>query len=204
MKTYHKIQSVWFREPHGKRKLIDSAWSKPEFAYLAPLHWCYTEKVDGTNIRVIWKDGELSFNGKTDNAQMYPGLRTKLESLFSADNMKEVFPDVDVCLYGEGYGEKIQSGGNYTEGQDFVLFDALIGPRWLSRQEVDEIALKLDIKAVPIVGKGTLHHAILMARNGFRASWGDFPAEGLVCRPLVEMLNSKGERIITKVKHKDF
>lgn len=43
-----------------------------------------------------------------------------------------------------------------------------------------------------------------MARLGFKSTWGDFQAEGIVARPSVELKNRAGERIITKIKCKDF
>jgi hypothetical protein len=33
---------------------------------------------------------------------------------------------------------------------------------------------------------------------------GDFIAEGLVAKPAVELRNRRGERIVVKIKHKDF
>ena len=58
MREYHKITTVFDRDPENKFKtLIDGQFSKPEFEYLANNEWDFTEKVDGTNIRIIW-DGE--------------------------------------------------------------------------------------------------------------------------------------------------
>ena len=62
--------------------------------------------------------------------------------------------------------------------------------------------LKIDI--VPIIGRGTLIEAADLVRNGFTSKWGDFTAEGLVMRPAVDLLNRRNNRIITKIKYKDF
>lgn len=43
-----------------------------------------------------------------------------------------------------------------------------------------------------------------MTRKGIKSQWGDFIAEGIVARPATELLTRNGERIITKIKHKDF
>ena len=40
--------------------------------------------------------------------------------------------------------------------------------------------------------------------EGLKSRGGDFPAEGIVARPTVEMCNRAGHRIITKIKGKDF
>jgi hypothetical protein len=41
-------------------------------------------------------------------------------------------------------------------------------------------------------------------RWGFSSTWGDFNAEGIVARPICELKSRNGERIITKLKHRDF
>ena len=39
---------------------------------------------------------------------------------------------------------------------------------------------------------------------GFDSRWGVFGAEGIVARPICELMNRQGERVITKLKCKDF
>ena len=39
---------------------------------------------------------------------------------------------------------------------------------------------------------------------GKQEYWGDFIAEGIVARPKVTLFTRKGERLITKIKHRDF
>jgi hypothetical protein len=75
---------------------------------------------------------------------------------------------------------------------------------WLERENVVDIAEKFGIRVVPIIGEGTLSEAIEMTRKGFKSVWGDFTAEGIVARPKVELLSRRGERIITKIKNRDF
>ena len=53
MKEYHKIQSV-FKRDIANGKIIEGKYSLPEFEYLKDNQWVFTEKVDGTNIRIIW------------------------------------------------------------------------------------------------------------------------------------------------------
>ena len=84
------------------------------------------------------------------------------------------------------------------------MFDVKVGGWWLKREDVEGIASKLGIKVVPVIGSGTLQQAIDFVKNGFKSEWGDFIAEGLVLRPLIELKARSGERIITKIKHKDF
>lgn len=204
MKQYHKIQSV-FKRDEKTHKFIVGSYSLPEFEYLKDCQWHWTEKVDGTNIRVMW-DGEaleVKFGGKTDNAQIPVRLYDRLIELFPREKF---FGLGSMCLYGEGYGAKIQKGGgNYKkDGVDFVLFDVKVGDWWLKRDAVNDVADKLLIESVPQIGIGTLEQAIDFVHDGYSSMWGDFDAEGLVLRPMIELKARNGQRIITKIKTKDF
>lgn len=207
MNEYHKIDTIFKRDKTGK--LLFGQYSQPEFEYLKDNQWDFTEKVDGTNVRIMI-DSVLRFGGKTDNAQMPTPLLEKLQSIFTYDKLNEVFPVTkmlrEVCLYGEGYGAKIQKGGgNYIpSGVDFVLFDVKVGKWWLKRDDVVDIASKLHLTVVPVIGIGTLESALEAANTGFKSRWGDFIAEGIVLRPCSELFGRAGQRIITKIKYKDF
>jgi hypothetical protein len=207
MNTYPKIQTIYKRDMDSPKKtIIEGAYSLPEFEYLADNEWVFTEKVDGTNIRVMMANGEISFGGKTDNAQIPAGLVKRLEQVFlpQADLLAAMFPEGG-CLYGEGYGAKIQKGGgNYRPDQEFVLFDILVGGWWLRREAVEEDAAKLGLDVVPVIGRGTLPEMADIARMGFESKWGQFPAEGIVARPAVELWARDRQRIIAKIKHRDF
>lgn len=368
MSEYHKIQSIFKRDMTSKRKtLIEGNWTLPEFEYLASNLWTFTEKVDGTNIRVIFKDGGITFGGRTEDAQIPAQLVGRLNERFLplAAKLGDVFPDGAAVLYGEGYGAKIQKGGgNYRGDQDFVLFDILVSnaaydtiktcPKhhelinatlsdltslkgfvnpaitgtlrnkilsgrqtskegclstsaqteekrhgknqqgsatskqnsgsvlmntnecchsrtesaqsvhqqttgtegegkschspsitattqaesggccaqpaiqrfikqnetshgsmlpectckindwWLQRADVDDVAQKLGLDVVPVIGEGTLHDAVAWAKRGIRSTWGDFEAEGIVARPKTELNTRGGQRLIAKIKCRDF
>jgi ATP-dependent RNA circularization protein (DNA/RNA ligase family) len=206
VKEYRKIQTVFKRDPGTKFKtLLEGEYSLPEFEYLADNWWVFTEKVDGTNIRVMFDGEQITFGGKTDNTQIPAFLVAKLNERFlpQLETFKELFDGV--CLYGEGYGANIQKGGgNYRQDQDFVLFDVKIGDWWLRRYDIEDISKKLGIDIVPVIGSGTLAEMVEKARQGFNSIWGDFKAEGIVARPAIELKTRSGHRIITKVKCKDF
>jgi hypothetical protein len=211
MKEYHKIDTVFKRDPANKHKtLLFGEFSQDAFAYLAKNEWIFTEKVDGTNIRVIINQviagGDIKFGGKSEDAQIPAFLVQKLQERFLPQRalLNETFPDGG-CLYGEGYGARIQKGGgNYRQDQDFVLFDVKVGDWWLQRPAVEETANKFGLEIGPIIGRGTLDDMITLARAGFNSTWGAFRAEGIVARPAVELKTRNGSRIITKIKHKDF
>lgn len=204
---YHKIQTVYMRDMESRRKtLLPGRFSTPEFEYLKDNQWVWTEKVDGTNIRVMVHDGKVSFGGRPDNAQIPAPLVERLRCIFDPiqDNMRMIFPDGG-CLYGEGFGAKIQKGGgNYGARQDFVLFDVRVGRWWLERNNVASVAMQLGLNIVPIVGHGTLAEMVEFVKAGIKSTWGDFLAEGVVARPCVELITRGGHRVITKLKSRDF
>lgn len=188
------------------KPFIVGDWAEPEFDYLQNNQWEWTEKMDGTNIRIMFDGNEIVFGGKSDNAQIPAKLVKVLQDKFlpQLELFKTQFPD-GVCLYGEGYGASIQSGGTYIpDGVDFILFDVLIGKFWLDRENVNGIADLLGIGKVTVVGRGTINQAIEFVRAGFKSVIGTATAEGLVIRPTTNLFNRKGERIITKIKHRDF
>jgi len=208
MEEYHKILTVFKRNPETKYKtLIYGEYACPEFEYLKDNLWVFTEKVDGTNIRVMFDGNKIAFGGKTDRAQIPAPLVNKLNERFlpQIDLFKEKFTNADVCFYGEGYGAKIQTGGNYRPDQDFVLFDININEWWLQRKDVEEIGKVFELDIVPVIGVGPLKDMVEHASYGFYSHWNNkLIAEGIVARPETELKARNGKRIITKIKYKDF
>lgn len=212
MKFYPKIQSIYKRDQKTKEFLMDQ-WARPEFNYLANNGWEVTEKIDGTNIRIIWNCAEESIfiGGRTDKAILQPELKDRLEELFLSENalkyFKESFNETDVILFGEGYGRKIQKIGSAykKDGNDFILFDAFVNDRWwLLEDNLLAIAEKLNVAVVPSFGIVTLYDAIDLCKKGFSSRLGNCKAEGIVAKPQFNLLARNGARIIAKIKCKDW
>lgn len=218
---YQKINTLYKRDENNN--IILSDYTIPEFEYLKNNLWECTEKIDGTNIRievVFYKEPESGFTpkvktyfmGRTDKANIPSRLYSKLEQIFGNVDWKQMFPDIiegHVTLFGEGYGAKIQKGGdNYISNDvDFILFDVRVGNWWLNRESLEDIAEKLKIKIVPLIGYMTIPEAEEMVKNGFKSKIAenkDFEAEGLVLKTPCGLLLRNGKRIITKIKTKDF
>jgi hypothetical protein len=68
MSEYHKIETLYERDLNTFK--VDPSKLKNR-TYSLIKTWQFTEKIDGTNIRCIWKNGTLTFGGKTDNAQIH-------------------------------------------------------------------------------------------------------------------------------------
>lgn len=218
MAKYQKIQTLFLRD--DKNIIIPDQFTYPEFEYLKDNKWECTEKIDGTNIRIeldfyVHDDGvrevNVNFKGRTDEANIPAHLYRRLEELFNNVNWLEIFnitSTTSITLYGEGYGTKIQKGGNYiSSGVDFILFDVKVDKWWLQRDAVEDIANKLNIKIVPLIGYMTIPEAVEYVRKGFKSTIAenkDYDAEGLVLKTTTGLLRRNGERLITKIKTVDF
>ena len=169
--------------------------------------------------------------GKTDNAQIPKNLLKHMqekypnEKVLAALGLKEFIPVEEwelehnwltyeqipdiYTIYGEGYGEGIQSGGWYIKGgNEFIVFDVKVNDIYLKTEARDEIATKLGAPIVPLIGYFTLDEAIDFVRKGFRSKIAENPdakmAEGLVLRTDLGLRNRMGKRLIVKVKYEDF
>lgn len=207
MKEYNKIYSP-FKRDEVTNKLIEGVWSRPEFEYLQDKIWHATEKVDGTNIRIMWDGSNVILGGKSDNTSMHSDLVRNLQSQFMTQQVRQLFAEKfktsQVCFYGEGYGSGIQKGGAYSQTKKFILFDIMIDGVWLNIGSVKAIAEIFEIDVVPTVMTGTLSELISFVKTKPKSVIGNLEMEGIVARPEIILLNNIGERLITKIKVKDF
>jgi len=227
MIEYHKIHSPWKRD--ARTKVFDrTSWARPEFETLAEIAWRAEEKVDGTNIRVLWGPpfDAPRFGGRTNRAQLAAPLVEYLRHTFAGASLRQAFPDFEadsVILVGEGYGAGIQNGGLYVERledktfrQRFVLFDVLVVPErghpiWLKRPSVEDIAAKLKIPAIPVIHDrirlgdaiAEIEHGAII-RSRMPGASEERLIEGFVLKPECDLLDRMGRRVITKIKYRDF
>ena len=209
MKKYHKIKSIYERDNITK-KLIEGKFVDETIEFLKDNLWEFTEKVDGTNIRIIWDGHKINFAGRTDKAQMPVQLSNRLFELFGGEANEQLFEQkfgtTPVTFYGEGYGNGIQNGGLYSQTQEFILFDVMINENWQPRESVEDIAGYFGIKAVPILITGTLEQGVdyVKAKPLSRIAEKDYVIEGLVGRTVKELKDRNSNRVIVKIKVKDF
>lgn len=208
MKQYEKIETVFCRDTNGTKRLILNDYRNPTVAYLKDNMWLFTEKVDGTNICVHWDGHKVEFGGRTDKAQIPGPLLNKLNEMFATSEAEELFEqtwgDKDVILFGEGYGPKIQNGGEYRSDASFILFDVLVGDNYQEREWVEKTAQMFNIDVVPIVLTGTIQDGIDYVMKHPRSTMGTAMMEGVVGRPTIELRDRRGERVIVKIKWEDF
>lgn len=213
MSEYHKIETLYARDAATFKLQVPYVVKNP--AYDLVTEWEWTEKIDGTNMRIIYtpavppgenvgNDASLEFRGRTDNANIPGDLVAYMYKLVALDGMRNKF-SVPVVIYGEGYGAGIQSGGSLSATKKFIAFDAKIDGKWLTRTELNDLCTSLGIEVVPYVGSMSLFNAMQMVSEGFASKIGLHPpAEGLVGRPRVPLYDQFHNRMIVKLKTKDF
>lgn len=179
------------------------------------------EKIHGTSAHLRWAlpknplvtGGEstptpvLSFFAGGSNHEQFL-------SLFNQTDLAERFTALGhepVTVYGEAFGGKLQ-GMSHTYGKSlrFVVFDVMVGDVWVTVPNAADIAAKLGLDFVSYVEVDATVEALDIERD--RPSEmarrlgieGDMPREGIVIRPLEEMVSSNGKRVIAKHKSDRF
>lgn len=218
-RDYQKINTLFKRDGDGV--IVPEELTCPEFEYLKDCKWECTEKIDGTNIHIdltTEEDGSISisYHGRTEKAVIPAYLLAKLQEIFTKERLlygldlsENDAKGVNISVYGEGYGQKIQKCGKDYISNDvgFILFDIRVGQWWLLRESCEEIANRLGVPIVPLVGYLTLKEAFRLVDKGFKSSISENPdlqAEGLVLKTPNGLLDRSGSRIITKLKTCDF
>ncbi len=95
--NYPKINTIWKRDESNQHNIIEGDLSCPEFDNIKL--WHATEKIHGTNIRVIYdiktpsanEHDWISFRGKTDDAMIAPSLLSYLQKTFPLEKFKRLF-----------------------------------------------------------------------------------------------------------------
>ena len=205
---YPKIETLFERD-EKTHKVYPDKLRNPVYGIFKK--WQFTEKIDGTNIRVMWQDGKLKLGGRTDNASIPADLVQLLYETIDMQKLRDTFGDTSAIIFGEGYGAGIQKGGGYSKTKQFIVFDVLVDNKWwLNWENTCDIAKKFGLKTVPFIGECTLEEGVIFVRNGFESILARenndecVPAEGLVGRTVETLFDKKGSRIIIKLKTRDF
>lgn len=209
MLQYNKIETVFNRDINGTKKLIEGSFRNETVEFLKDNIWTFTEKIDGTNIRVHWDGHKVEFGGRTDKADIPKFLLERLNELFNNNETEELFEQLfgekDVFLFGEGYGPRIQKIGSlYRNTVDFILFDVMINGNYQSRSTVEELAKTFGLDCVPIIFEGTIQEAVDFVKTKPNSTFGTAPMEGVVGKPKIELKDRCGNRLIVKIKVCDF
>lgn len=220
---YPKIETLFNRGSDFKVR-PENGYRLPEFGLIND--WLITEKVDGTNIRIDYMPPDMfapeptfMVRGRTDKAEVPKRLIEAIEKLVIVEQLADKFGSEHTILYGEGYGPGIQNGGWYRSDPSFRLFDVRVGDWWLNWENVEEIAWALGIKTVPLISEATeIDNVVASFQHDFsrgqRYSTSTVaqdendgslhPPEGIVARTNPLLFDRRGDRLMWKLKHKDF
>ena len=172
---------------------------------------CYAlEKVHGTSAHIAWKQGKLTFSSGGASEQAFKALFN--EKSLTEELEREFGSNEDVTIYGEAYGGKMQKMSD-TYGPDlrFIVFDVQTTTRnWSTVPEAKTFAERLGLEFVPYALVSTDLQVLDTERDKpsevavRRGCGSDKQREGVVLRPLVELNDTMGERIICKHKTANF
>lgn len=213
MREYPKIDNLYKRNPEKKSELIVGRYTRPEFALIDA--WDVTEKVDGTNVQLKFHrvfNGSFDIDGRTERAQftvlqeefllnLGDNIRSKVLNTINAFGLDTL------TIYGELYGPRIQSGGNYSDTLGFRAFDMMVNDKvWLTPEDVRKNAEYFEVEQVPNLGTMTTDSIFLLVSGGFKSTFAknqDYDAEGVIAKPPWNLYDQRGERVMFKLKTKD-
>lgn len=165
------------------------------------------EKIHGTSAHIRFKDGEVGFFSGGEKHE-------KFKALFDEEFLQEALPSFGIghiVVNGEAYGGKCQ-GMRETYGNElkFIVFDVRFNGEWLVVPRAADVAKFLNLGFVSYEKITTRLEDIDRARDAdsiqaVRNGVGEGKKrEGIVLRPLEELVDAKGNRIIVKHKRAEF
>ncbi len=168
---------------------------------------CYAlEKLHGTSASVAWRGDHVWLSSGGESA-------ARFAALFDTESLAAVFRDIGhagITVYGEAYGGKQQQQAwRYGTTLKFAAFDVMCDGRWLDVLSAEAMARKLGLEFVHYAVVSTDlsdldaerdASSVQATRNGIA---GPQPREGVVLRPLIEVVDAYGERVIAKHKRDD-
>lgn len=204
MKEYQKIETLYKFD--NELKGYREEFYNPIIEYLKDCKWIGTEKIDGTNVRVLWNRHTFEFGGRTDKATLPKELLELLQKTFNYDMevcFEQKFGEKQVLLFMEGYAGKIQ-GGIYKGKESIIGYDIMIGDIYLDKNVSKEIFKEIGIQFVPMIEFNNLQECINFVKTHEQSIiQPESKMEGLVCFPPVRIYDHKGNRIIVKIKNRD-
>ncbi len=203
-------------------KKDDNFINTMELSQILPVGiWIKTEKIDGTNIRIILTKPDEEGNREIHIAsrKFILNQEDKSSKIYfdcikevNLHKIKEYFKEVNstVTIYGEGYGAGVQKGGIYSKQKNFRVFDIRIGLAYQDFKYVEKVCIDNQLNLIPILGQveEITYKECLTSLNKFKDTLlkggdGGKP-EGIVYKFNPVLLNKYKERLIFKVKFKDY
>lgn len=206
--NFQKIKAPFGRKSPKDRMVDESVVSLKWVEAFKGMKFWASEKIDGTSVGIKWDGERISFIGHTDKSQFNPRYLEYLQNRFGTPEFEScvemIFGDKPAIIYGEGISKDYNVHYGFPEGE-FIMYDIQFdNGKFAERDVVYEVASKLDIK-MPFEARMTLDEAIEYVKARPQSVLNsEYKMEGLVLRPMVELYLNNGERVITKIKVKDF
>jgi len=167
MFKYPKIETLFERDENFK---VTDKIRLSEFENIK--NWLITEKIDGTNIRVIYTpEDKLLIRGRTDKASIPTFLLEELQKIFTIEKVKSILDnpiEKGMCLYGEGYGAKIQKGGG---DYNLCIRDIESAVNIVKNESMSVVAEEENGKFIPFEGIVARAYPTMLFRNGIPIKW---------------------------------
>ena len=208
--NFPKISAPFGRGTPKDRLVDPTIIAKPwvQMFYETEIKMYASEKIDGTSVGIVWNGERISFVGHTEKSEFCPRYLEYLNNTFGTPEfesvIEEIFGDRPVTIYGEGISKDYNVHYGFPEG-NFIMYDIQnSNGTFYNREAVKEIAKKLDL-IYPWEELMTLKEAIdfIKTRPSSRLN-PDNKMEGLVLRAPLELYTNNGDRVICKVKVRDF
>lgn len=207
-----KTDDSWGKE-HKTRRLLRpgecgnnfDCYRDPLLYQLSLTGWQFKRKLDGQNLRVYWDGEQALWNGKSDNFTCKANLTDYMNQIFLEEIFEEKFDrECKVVLFGEHMGPGVQGNELGLEESEFVLYDVNINGYWQGEKSIRDIAGYFGVKTCYDYMEDddytdTLVELIERVANGEFKGW-----EGIVATPSVECRSQRGDRMIVKIKNRDY
>lgn len=176
------------------------------------------EKIHGTSAHIRWKklSGESLDPTKVGDLTFFSGGEKydNFVALFDKEDLITKFEALDqdeVIVYGEAYGGKQQGmRETYGDALKFVAFDVKMAGNWLDVENAHALVRYLKLEFVDYkrinatleeMDKERDRDSTQAIRNGVGEGK---KREGVVLRPIGEVYDHRGNRVITKHKNAEF
>lgn len=171
------------------------------------------EKVHGTSAHVSYKAAQ----GTEPEKIIYFSGGEKYDNfvkLFDEEALLTKFREYgcsEATIYGEAYGGKCQAmSATYGKELKFIAFDVHMSDKWLNIESAQRFVEHMGLEFVPWRIVPATVEAVDAERDRpsevaeRRGCGADKKREGVVLRPVVELQDSQGGRMVAKHKRADF
>lgn len=171
MIEYPKTDNLFARDA-DTHKLTTDVYKFQEFNQIG--RWLITEKIDGTNVRIILDERRvIDVRGRSDRATLPSKFIEEALRPLTAKKMQDALDTITggqlngivMTLFGEGYGPGIQGGIGkyYSKAKEFRMFDVitqksdgaggLSRPWWRPWEDVETVARITGLMTVPVLDR---------------------------------------------------